>query len=299
MVGRHSPWDFGSQAGVRRSTSCWAATSLVAARKFVQRGRSRLACNAAAAAWASWKRPDQGEQERLNSYLRSERAASSSTRSSRADRVQMGQGRRAAFQGEMAAGSGGDQPAAVGEIVAMTSKLFNQNETRGARLLQQLLSTETTSEAVEHWIGSTGIEGLNPQARKAIVSGRDSALAGIRLMNAMEMGDGPLSTRWRDVVYSNGDAALAHGFNINPELQLFDAMMRNPGQGARIFRQVELGLPSGPATSSGVNKLARLEMARVELDIAGTLAVTGPRGFQYALSEAGWTLVREPVAARA
>ncbi|MBJ6980970.1 hypothetical protein [Luteimonas sp. MC1572] len=241
----------------------------------------------------------QGEQERLNAYLRSDSGRDFVNALNR-EQIEYKWARigEPLSQVGWLQDLGVSDPAAVGEIVAMTSKLFNQNETRGARLLQQLLGTEMSSEAVEHWIGSSGIEGLNPQARKAIVSGRDSVLAGIRLMNAMETGHGALSTRWREVVYVNGDAALARGFNINPELQLFDAMMRDPAQGSRIFRNVELGLPSGPAISSGINKLARLEMARVELDVAGDLSVTGPRGFQYRLSEAGWTLVGEPVARR-
>ena len=189
-------------------------------------------------------------------------------------------------------------PQAVAEIVAMTSKLFNQNETRGGRLVQQLRSNETTSDEVERWIESTGIEGLNPQARRAIVSGRDSALAGIRLMNALELGTGALSTRWQEVVHANGDVALANGFNFNPDVQLFDAMMRNPRHGMRVFEHIELGLASRPGVTDGINSLARLEMARVELDAAGSLVVTGPRGVQYGLTQSGWALVGDPPARR-
>ena len=55
-------------------------------------------------------------------------------------------------------------PAQAAEIVAMTSKLYNQNETRGAQLIERLQAGAQTADQVGTWIGSDGIAGLNKRA---------------------------------------------------------------------------------------------------------------------------------------
>src|SRR3546814_16818953 len=67
-------------------------------------------------------------------------------------------------------------------------KLYNQNEVRGGRLIAHLQDNESSAEQTRDWIGTDGIRGLNPNARVAVVSGRDNAIAGARLMGALEQG---------------------------------------------------------------------------------------------------------------
>ncbi|USJ01765.1 hypothetical protein MUG10_06210 [Xanthomonas prunicola] len=66
-------------------------------------------------------------------------------------------------------------PGEAAEIVAVTSKLYNQNQARGALLVDTLhQSTGMTPDSVRDWVGNQGINGLNPAARAAITSGRDA-----------------------------------------------------------------------------------------------------------------------------
>ena len=107
-------------------------------------------------------------------------------------------------------------PAQAAEIVAMTSKLYNQNETRGARLMDRLQNKAQTAAQVRDWIGADGIDGLNPKAQDAIVSGRDSALAGVRLMNDLEQGAGRISRVWQEQIHTHGNVSLVREFNNHP-----------------------------------------------------------------------------------
>lgn len=179
-------------------------------------------------------------------------------------------------------------PAQAAEIVAMTSKLYNQNENRGGDLIRHLQSGEQTSAQTRDWIGSQGIDGLKASARSAIVSGRDNALAGVRLMNDLELGDGRLSQAWRDQVHTRGNVSLTGEFNRNPDVQLLDAMMRDPASGARIFARVDQGTPTEAVTISGANANARLEMSRVTMDRNGGITVVSPNGDTFEQTREGW-----------
>lgn len=179
-------------------------------------------------------------------------------------------------------------PAQAAEIVAMTSKLYNQNESRGALLIDRLQNGAQTSEQVNEWIGSDGIDKLNQNAKDAIVSGRDSALAGVRLMNDLEQGTGRLSEAWREQVHTNGNVALSREFNNNPDVQLLDAMMRNPSAGANIFAHIEEGAEARAVTIGGINASARLEMSKVSQDKNGGLTIESPLGDTFEKTNEGW-----------
>lgn len=179
-------------------------------------------------------------------------------------------------------------PAQAAEIVAATSKLYNQNENKGGQLIRHLQSNELTSAETVAWIGNEGIHGLMPSARTAIVSGRDHALSGVRLMNDLELGNGRLSEAWRREVHTNTNASLSQNFNSNPDVQLLDAMMRNPTAGARIMAHVDGGLPAQHVVIAGVDQSAVLEMARVEQARDGTLTVRNPAGDNFEMTREGW-----------
>lgn len=180
-------------------------------------------------------------------------------------------------------------PEQVAEIVAMTSKLYNQNEIRGSRLIQHLQDNTLTSAQTGDWIGTDGIEGLNPAARAVIVSGRDKALVGARLMNALETGDGQISRMWRDEVHGNGNVGLTINFNTNASVQLLDKVMRDPVNGGALRAQLEGDAPARRILMEG----GAAETARVELDRAGELTVRSPNGVESVLTPAGW--IRRPV----
>src|SRR3546814_20101085 len=118
-------------------------------------------------------------------------------------------------------------------------KLYNQNEVRGGRLIAHLQDNESSAEQTRDWIGTDGIRGLNPNARVAIVSGRDNAIAGARLMSALEQGEGRLSQALRHEVHENSKPSLLMNFNADPDVQLLDAMMRNQEAGAVTLGYVE------------------------------------------------------------
>lgn len=179
-------------------------------------------------------------------------------------------------------------PAQAAEIVAMTSKLYNQNENRGGDLIRHLQSGEQTSAQTRDWIGSQGIDGLKASARSAIVSGRDNALAGARLMNDLELGDGRLSQAWREQVHARGNVSLTREFSSNPDVQLLDAMMRDPASGARIFARIDEGTAARAAAIGGIDANARLEMSRVTMDRNGGLTVVSPGGDTFDLTREGW-----------
>ncbi|WP_369943055.1 XVIPCD domain-containing protein [Xanthomonas medicagonis] len=172
-----------------------------------------------------------------------------------------------------------EHPEDVAKIVAMAGKLYNQNQARGALLVESLQQSDgMTANEVRDWIGAQGINGLNPAARSAIVSGRDATLLGVGLVNALELGDGAGAQQWHDEVRVAGNTALAEGFNGNPSLQMFDALLRDPANGARVLSRMD-DVRTGPAlTIQGGSELARLEISRLHVDREGGLSVTSPSG---------------------
>jgi hypothetical protein len=180
-------------------------------------------------------------------------------------------------------------PAQATEIVAQAMKLYNQNEVRGGRLIEHLENNELTSEQTHDWIGTDGIRGLKPNARAAIVSGRDGAIAGAQLMNELEQGDGRLSQAWRREVHESGNASLYANFNSHPDVQLLDAMMRNPSAGKTILGYVENGEAPRRVTVRGIDRDAALEMSRVELTREGELTIASPMGNTYQMTPEGWS----------
>ncbi|MBB5866610.1 hypothetical protein [Xanthomonas sp. 3058] len=172
-----------------------------------------------------------------------------------------------------------DHPEQAAAIVAVTSKLFNQNQARGALLVESLQqSNGMTADTVSAWIGNQGINGLNPAARAAIVSGRDATLQGVNLVNALELGQGQGSEEWRSKIRESNNPALAQGFNNDPSLQLFDAMLRDPANGSRILARMDERTPGPALTIAGRNELAREEISQVRVDREGSLSVTTPSG---------------------
>lgn len=234
------------------------------------------------------------EQSRLNGYLRSDagREFVDSLNSEQIDRKWTNVGEPLSQIPWLQRLSERD-PQQAAEIVALTSKLYNQNENRGGRLLAHLQQNEVTSDQTYAWIGNEGVLGLNPAARTAILSGRDGALSGIRLMNQLEVGDGQLSRLWRDEVHANGNVGLTQNFNTNPTVQLFDAMMRNPEAGERIRANIDEQASVRPAVIQGINALAREEIARTESNRESELTVRGPDGTERRLTPNGWISTQE------
>lgn len=191
---------------------------------------------------------------------------------------------------------GKQDPARAIEIVAMASKLFNQNEVRGARLVMHLQHNELSPDGVSNWIGSDGIEGLTANAQRAILSGRDQVRVGAGMLNALQYGTSPVSERWRAIV-ERGDGSLSKGFEFNPDLQLFDAMLRHPRNGLRMLQAIDGDMIERPLAIRGINALARREMAEIRITPAEGLVITTTRGTEYALRDANWSLAR-PVAER-
>ncbi len=180
-------------------------------------------------------------------------------------------------------------PAEATEIVAQTMKLYNQNEVRGSRLIAHLAGTELSSDQTRDWIGTEGVRGLNPNARTAIISGRDGAIAGAQLLNALEQGDGRLSQAWQREVHHSRNPSLYENFSNSPDVQLLDAMMRNPSVGSVLLGVLENGDTPRTAAIRGINRDASLEMSRIELSREGGITVTSPRGDTFEMTQEGWS----------
>lgn len=236
------------------------------------------------------------EQSRMNAYLRSDsgREFVDSLNREQIDRKWTNVGEPLSEIPWLQRLSARD-PQEAAEIVALTSKLFNQNENRGGQLLRHLQQQqqEMTADQTYAWIGDQGVRGLNTAATAAILSGRDAALSGVRLMNQLETGDGQLSRLWREQVHANGNVGMTQGFNTNPSVQLFDAMMRNPAAGERIVATIDEQAAARPVVIQGINALAREEISRTELNRQGELTVRGPDGTDRRLTANGWTLPQD------
>lgn len=177
-------------------------------------------------------------------------------------------------------------PAEAAEIVAMASKRFNQGETRGRELIRHLEQNEMTSTELRDWIDT--VSARPPANREALLTGRDNALTAVRLVNDLELGDGRLARAWREELHTNGNTGLTQGFSANPEVQLFDAMMRNPVSGRRILSAIDDDARGQATVISGANAAAQLEMSRVELSRQGTLTVRSPDGVNFEMTAEGW-----------
>lgn len=139
---------------------------------------------------------------------------------------------------------GRDHPGEANQIVAMTAKLFNQNETRGGRLLDHLRDHPLSAEQTRDWIRSTGVAGLNPAAQSAIRSGCDNALQGAELLSRIE-GSGTIAgTAWNAEVVQRNNPGLSRDFSTNPDAQLLDKMFRDPGNGGVLLDKMERGTSS-------------------------------------------------------
>jgi hypothetical protein len=231
------------------------------------------------------------EQSRLNAYLRSDsgREFVDSLNREQIDRKWTNVGEPLSEIPWLQRLSERD-PQQAAEIVTLTSKLYNQNENRGGQLIRHLQQqTEgMTADQTYAWIGNEGVRGLNAAATAAILSGRDAALSGVRLMNQLETGDGQLGRLWREQVHTQGNVGMTQEFNTNPSVQLFDAMMRNPTAGERIFATVDEQTAARPVIIQGINALAREEISRTELNRQGELTVRGPDGTDHRLTANGW-----------
>jgi hypothetical protein len=182
-------------------------------------------------------------------------------------------------------------PAQAAEIVTMTCKLYNQNTSHGHQLVEHLEKTELTSEQTKQWIGTEGIKKVGTRAKEAIISGRDNALIGIQLMNRLELGDSRLSQAWREEVHDKGNTGLTQGFNTNPDVQLLDAMMRDPAKGLYILDNIEGKKPVSLIIEADRHDTnAQLEMAKVKQGHDGSVTVSSPDGDKFEMIEQGWYL---------
>lgn len=172
------------------------------------------------------------------------------------------------------------------EIVAMTGKRFNQGEARGREMIRHLQAGETTSADLSDWVGSGSARA--PANSSAITSGRDAALGAVALVNHLERGTGHISQAWRTQIHTNGNVGLSQNFNRDADVQLLDAMLRNPAAGESILRAVEHGERPGRVVIFGINAAATAEMARVELSRDGELSVQAPDGTRRVLTPTGW-----------
>lgn len=181
-----------------------------------------------------------------------------------------------------------DRPGDAARVVTMVTKLFNQNEVRGARLVDHLeRADEVDPTAVRQWIESEGVRGLRPSARDAILSGRDAADRGALLVSALETGEGALARQWRASVRDAANPSLSRGFNESPALQLFDAMLRSPVEGQRVLAMIDGGQRVRPLRIVPLAQ-SREEVSRVSVLEAGSLAVERSDGTSFLWESGQW-----------
>ncbi|CEJ49393.1 hypothetical protein XAB3213_740003 [Xanthomonas citri pv. bilvae] len=86
---------------------------------------------------------------------------------------------------------------------------------------------------------------------------------------------------------------MARGFNSEPSLQLFDAMLRDPVIGARILGRMDTEAAGPPLVIAGANELARAEISQVRVDRQGHLSVTDPSGEMHIWNGRSWASALE------
>lgn len=175
---------------------------------------------------------------------------------------------------------GQEHPDEADKIVAMTAKLFNQNETRGGRLLGHLRDHPLSAEQTRDWIRSTGVEGLNTAAQSAIRSGCDNAMQGATLLSHIEASDSLVGAAWNTEVVQGKNPSLSRDFSTNPDAQLLDKMFRDPGNGAVLLDKMERGTKS-PFRIAGTS-----ESYAVTLGTDGSVT-TALNGHGYRMSPDG------------
>lgn len=163
---------------------------------------------------------------------------------------------------------GETQPGEVDKIVAMTAKLFNQNEIRGGRLLEQLRDHPMSADETREWIRSVGVDGLNAAAQRAIRSGCDNAYAGAELLSRLEASPTIAGRAWREEIHGQSNPSLSQRFSTNPNAQLLDKMFRDPVNGGILLDKMAQGTQS-PFRIPGTS-----ESASVSLDTEGVVTTS-------------------------
>ncbi|QQK66782.1 hypothetical protein G3566_03895 [Xanthomonas citri] len=86
---------------------------------------------------------------------------------------------------------------------------------------------------------------------------------------------------------------MSRGFNSEPSLQLFDAMLRDPVNGARILDRMDAETPGPPLTITGGNELARAEISQVRVNRQGHLSVIDTAGEVHTWNGRSWASALE------
>lgn len=174
-------------------------------------------------------------------------------------------------------------PGQATEIVAMATKMFNQGEVRGQRLVNRITSAPITPDGIGQWLETHEYPKVKlASGRDAYRSGQAAARTGARLFHALETSDGPLGNAWKQQVHGKHNPSLLTELKTDPELQLFDMMFRNPQKGRAILDIVDKQLPSRNI-SIAPRSPARFEAARIRLMEDRTLHIESPSGHVHEL----------------
>lgn len=186
---------------------------------------------------------------------------------------------------------GETQPGEADKIVAMTAKLFNQNEIRGGRLLEHLRDHPMSADETREWIRSVGVDGLNVAAQRAIRSGCDNAFRGAELLSRLEASPSVAGMAWREEIDQLANPSLSRNFSTNPNAQLLDKMFRDPVNGGVLLDKLEAGPPS-TCRMAGTS-----ESYAVTLDKDGSVT-TSLNGRGYRMAPDGTHQVTDAAAAQ-
>ena len=179
-------------------------------------------------------------------------------------------------------------PKQATEIVAMTTKLYNQGVPRGERLVERIQEGPITAEGIGQWLETNEYPSVRTeQGRQAYRSGQRNTQHGAELFYALEASDGVLGKAWHQRVHGEHNPSLLNGHDGKPDLQVFDMMFRDPAKGHALLNVIDHGAPTRSMTLSPDPK-ARFEASKVILERDGSLRVESPSGAVNSLKGKEW-----------
>lgn len=179
-------------------------------------------------------------------------------------------------------------PKQVTEIVAMTTKLYNQGGSRGERLVERIQEGAITTDGIGQWLEEDfKLKPTSESGKQAYRSGQQATRNGAGMFYALEASDGTLGKAWQERVHGEHNPSLLKGREDKPDLQTFDMMFRDPAKGRAILDMVDHDAHVRPM-SINPNHAARFEASRVIMEKDGTLRVESPSGAVNSLKDSEW-----------
>jgi hypothetical protein len=167
--------------------------------------------------------------------------------------------------------------------IATLSKVFNQNQTVGKKILDNLNGRSMDFEQFNAYIASEiAHSGVSASSKQSLSTGVAATVRGMKLIDDIRSSPtlGPL---WSATV--SQDPSLESNFSKSPATQLFDAMLRNPAAGERMLTAID----SGKGALIPVSRASANESYIAGVASDGTLFTMDAQGTGHSYMNGTWT----------